>query len=391
MQIHIPEGSQDQREDDLAAIQQNWGLTPTETYLAVPDGLRPYFLPSAWPPQLVEALRRLSELTVDQKERAHTLLETYFRARIRTGLDKGQQTSIYAALEVVDVEDAIRSLECMIRGQALEGYNRPSSTPSTPSTTTATLDLFGSPVTKRKFSIRDEQAEEPESRPAQIRRLSQDTSFEEEPTSAASQPSVHNHNDTSEAEWPAWLSDHPIATEEELRMLARDSIKPEPLHLGLSPGSAPPPYSPPTQTSISKPSWIPLLQTSRPSASAPALHSPSRFPPRSPISALLTTPKSPVHSPARLPPVSALIQETQWPRECPSHWNAHPVTCREAARLDHHELKLQKLLLEEAEAALEVAKQEHVVAAKRAAVARLEIEECSWVPRRPRSSCGRMG
>src|SRR5262245_10478864 len=92
-------------EEDLAAIRSNWDLTPDTTFLAIPDHLRPHPVPSSWPAKLVRILRRLSELTVGQKERAHSLLETYSRARIRCRLDKVQQKNIYAGLEVVDVQE----------------------------------------------------------------------------------------------------------------------------------------------------------------------------------------------------------------------------------------------------------------------------------------------
>jgi hypothetical protein len=111
----------------------------------------------------------------------------------------------------------------------------------------------------------------------------------------------------------------------------------------------------------------------------------------SPLTALLNTPPTP-HSTAlanRLPPVSALIQEVGSREravallgkrmdimEGEKEHEAETETETETAeKTDTVELRVKRLELEEAEAALEVAMQRHVVARNKAAVARAEMED----------------
>ncbi|KAI8931698.1 hypothetical protein NX059_011343 [Plenodomus lindquistii] len=95
--------------------------------------------PFPWTDPLRDAIITLSKLTVGQRDRAHSLLCTYFSARIREASYKGNSNGIYATLEVCDVDKAIESVRRMSRGREMEG----SSTSG-----------------KRKYSIRDEEAAE---------------------------------------------------------------------------------------------------------------------------------------------------------------------------------------------------------------------------------------
>ncbi|KAF2848627.1 hypothetical protein T440DRAFT_480696 [Plenodomus tracheiphilus IPT5] len=88
-----------------------------------------------WTTPLLNAILTLSKITVGQRDRAHSLLLTYFNARIRESSYRGNAAGIYAALDVCDVEKAIESVRRMSRGREMEG---------------------DSTSGKRKYSIRDE-------------------------------------------------------------------------------------------------------------------------------------------------------------------------------------------------------------------------------------------
>ncbi|CBX96360.1 predicted protein [Plenodomus lingam JN3] len=73
-----------------------------------------------WTDPLRNAILTLSKLTVNQRARAHSLLCTYFAARIREASYKANGTGIYAQLEVCDVDKAIESVRRMRRGREME-------------------------------------------------------------------------------------------------------------------------------------------------------------------------------------------------------------------------------------------------------------------------------
>tara|TARA_R110002003_G_scaffold62_16_gene5668 strand:- start:14035 stop:15138 length:1104 start_codon:yes stop_codon:yes gene_type:complete len=101
----------------LATVQQirtNWSLDPSASIL--PDHLHANHLP----PDLLAAILDLSDLTTNQPDRAWNLLNTYFSARIREASYTGRQQSIYATLQVEDVDKAIDSTRKMLKGRELQ-------------------------------------------------------------------------------------------------------------------------------------------------------------------------------------------------------------------------------------------------------------------------------
>ncbi|KAH7069933.1 hypothetical protein BKA63DRAFT_606262 [Paraphoma chrysanthemicola] len=95
-------------------LRANWSLKPDAPIL--PE----YFHINEFPPDLFAAVLELSYLTINQSDRAWNLLNTYFSARIREASYTGRQQSIYAMLQVEDVEKAIESTKRMRRGQELQ-------------------------------------------------------------------------------------------------------------------------------------------------------------------------------------------------------------------------------------------------------------------------------
>ena len=121
-------------------------------------------------------------------------------------------------------------------------------------------------------------------------------------------------------------------------------------------------------------SSIPTLDisTSRTYPCPIAAPTPSKPTACSPLSTLLNLPLSPdpttTSSSTHPPPVSALIQQNE----------------NEEGE-EEPELQVKRLELEEAQAALEVVKQQHIIAANKAAIARMEMEALRGPPR-PKSS-----
>ncbi|KAJ4377529.1 hypothetical protein N0V83_000354 [Neocucurbitaria cava] len=123
----------------IAQIAANWELSDSTTTASTESILPPALHPTAFTPPLLTALHTLSLLTTNQKDRAHSLLRTYFQARIREASYTGKQSSIYGKLEVCDVEEAIASVRRMRKGLEME-----------------TEMLMLGVAAKRKYSIRDE-------------------------------------------------------------------------------------------------------------------------------------------------------------------------------------------------------------------------------------------
>jgi hypothetical protein len=135
----------------IQSIQRNWSICSDE-------GILPAFLVSSvlfacLPAEIIEAVHELSTLTVNQRDRAHSLLNTYSQARVREGSYSGENQSIFAILEVGDVEKACESVKRMTRGRELQG---PVPKPVDDAETTG----------KRKYSIRDEISKKKDGRKA---------------------------------------------------------------------------------------------------------------------------------------------------------------------------------------------------------------------------------
>ncbi|KAI1582726.1 hypothetical protein A1F96_05829 [Pyrenophora tritici-repentis] len=122
----------------IHSIQQNWSLETSTSIL--PQSLLSNDTSTQIPLPLLHALDTLSSLTPDQPDRAYSLLNTYFHARIRQGSYRGTQGAIVAGLEVDDVEAACDSVRRMMRGKEMQGV------------TSETEKGKG----KRKYSIRQE-------------------------------------------------------------------------------------------------------------------------------------------------------------------------------------------------------------------------------------------
>lgn len=277
-------------------------------------------------------------------DRAHSLLGTYFRARIRRNLYQRQNRGIYARLEVVDVQDAIRSLQLMNRGQEVEGGTRGRSRAGVK----RFVDDYASLASaKRKFSIRDEWQH---SGGASRRASSSERS---EASSDVTSASPHLR-----------LASIPRAFSPARSATVRSHSF-----------GAPYPHGPSRRLAS-----IPTLNLKSPSPNTLAVPTPSKTA-RSPIWNLLNFPDTPTpgvrETPARLPPVSSLISEIVDDDKLST--NGPKVKIMK-------EQELKQLELEEAQAALEVARQKHVVATSRAAIARLELRKEDGLPARPKSA-----
>jgi hypothetical protein len=379
---------------DLTAISKNWSLPLTHITYILPAALNPPTHPSSWPPALLASLRRLSELTPGQIDRAHSLLETYFRARIRCNLYRVQQDrGIYAKLEVVDVQDAIRSLELMNRGQAVEDRTaREGSVLSARSTSSQTS------IHKRKVSIKDERNDEPQ---AKLLRLTNPPHPDHTPSQRRGiQASTTSNSTSALANSPKKLH-APSLPHAGTLIMAKRTLSDVPAIMAKT--SLPHNFTPimakrALSVSALKLSPKPISSAASETPSKPVSYSPS------PLTALLNTPPTP-HSTAlanRLPPVSALIQEAESRGRAVAllgknlsvgeeDFSEKSSTISEEDGKEKEketvELKVKKLELEEAEAALEVAMQRHVVARNKAAVARAEMEGGTGVEmRRVRSA-----
>ncbi|RAR05439.1 hypothetical protein DDE82_003906 [Stemphylium lycopersici] len=106
----------------IYAIQKNWSLPPSSPPVSIlPSSLLSSIPIIRLPPALLTALHTLSILTPGQRDRAHSLLNTYFQARIREGSYGGKNRSMVAILEVCDVEKACDSARRMSRGREMQG------------------------------------------------------------------------------------------------------------------------------------------------------------------------------------------------------------------------------------------------------------------------------
>ncbi|RAR12571.1 glycosylhydrolase family 18-9 [Stemphylium lycopersici] len=106
----------------IHAIQKNWSLPPSSPPVSIlPSSLLSSIPIIRLPPALLTALHTLSILTPGQRDRAHSLLNTYFQARIREGSYGGKNRSMVAILEVCDVEKACDSARRMSRGREMQG------------------------------------------------------------------------------------------------------------------------------------------------------------------------------------------------------------------------------------------------------------------------------
>ena len=122
----------------LPKILHNWALPPTSAYTSLlPSPLQIHTDPKHSPSPLIDALFVLSELTVNNKARAHNLLKTYCLDR-----NKGKGRKEYhiesegegweglggkesVVLETRDVERAIESCRRIIGGLAVERCETP--------------------------------------------------------------------------------------------------------------------------------------------------------------------------------------------------------------------------------------------------------------------------
>lgn len=112
--------SNEQAQEHFHSILSNWKLSATNYDAILPAALHV----DIWTAPLLAAVHELSTLTVGQKERAHNLVNTYFQERIRQATYRGNAGSIYAQLEVEDVEKASRSVARMSKGHALQNQGK---------------------------------------------------------------------------------------------------------------------------------------------------------------------------------------------------------------------------------------------------------------------------
>lgn len=299
-----------------------------------------------------------------QRETAHALLETYFRARIRCGGGKG-------GLEVVDVEDAVGSRERMVRGLEIEGGRRGSGVKE------GKGGWKGFGKRKREVGVRDEGVDG--ERVGKVRRV--ERCVDGEPESLALSPLSAGWD--REAAFPRARSPgtHLISDTRQVQQprMSRQQSKLGKMGAKFSDRA----FSLPNLTIPKTPLYsLPIPQS-------------SRLPPRTPFTSLLNLSPTPTSSSTRLPPVSALIKETEmrskWPPCERAEQDCLPALNEE---LMEQEMVVLKLELEEAHLALEVAKKEHAVAAKKAAISRLErdtmekeIRELWNGPPQPGSLC----
>ena len=125
----------------IQAIQKNWFIqNGSHDEDILPPSLLAGVPVNCLPAGIFEAVHELSTLTIGQRDRAHSLLNTYFQARIREGSHSGKSKSIFAILEVGDVEKACESLRRMSRGREMQGP----------------VPVKEEEARKRKYSIRHE-------------------------------------------------------------------------------------------------------------------------------------------------------------------------------------------------------------------------------------------
>jgi hypothetical protein len=365
-------------QEDLTVIQRNWDLDPSTIHTAIPEGLEPNPNASRWPHNLIEALRCLSELTIGQMDRAHSLLKTYFRARIRCNSYKIKQGQLHAELEVVDVQDAIRSLKLMNRGQAMEDASKSSFVANVrPHPKAATMEQGN----KRKFRSEDEYRMRAGSLPGQLHQL-------------PSYPDVSYREKYLHTDLPTISIDNDLSLSPDTHPISREGVS-------------------------KRLKSVPNIRIPTSHSYTLAAPSPFKTPARSPIYALLNFPLSPALSPSLLPPLSALFQGTETTldqeknslttpdseefrlhalkRELPTPSEPQPQSKKlnspydnlnigsNSSQEESPELRMRRLELEEAQTALEVARQKHIVATNKATIARLEIRRTE-VSKGPRSA-----
>jgi hypothetical protein len=192
------------------SIQANWSISSDEEIL--PPSLRASVPFSCLSAEIIEAVYELSTLTVGQQNRAHSMLNTYFQARIREGSYSGKNQSIFAILEIGDVEKACESVRRMTRGRELQG-----------------------PVpVKRKYSIRDELAADEQ--PAKLPKLALEDilEVEDEDNDITTQDITlpHTPNDASQTLPPI------PATPRTKRRVRLPPIKTHALHTPILPASS---------------------------------------------------------------------------------------------------------------------------------------------------------
>ncbi|KAF2825484.1 hypothetical protein CC86DRAFT_419520 [Ophiobolus disseminans] len=168
--VPLPPLMETELETDLALlsqIQSNWCLADGAGYDALlPVNIRPCPDALAWGTDIIEALSELSDLTVNQPERAWSLINTYFQARIREASYTGKYDAIYASMEVEDIDKAIASARRMSKGQELQTqpvsrsesieYNNPRIDSMQVEVDESSSDDEDGVTGKRKYSIRDE-------------------------------------------------------------------------------------------------------------------------------------------------------------------------------------------------------------------------------------------
>jgi hypothetical protein len=155
--------SMDQHEALLNIIYQNWDVCPPERPL--PPNLPPHTSPYTWSLDFVDTLCQLSNLTMNQRDRAYNLIHTYFTERIRENSCHGTNKKICPEIELSDVQRALASMQRMASGRELEVRSgsiveRPTSSPQITSRKTSStcsqIDIKDEQGKKRKWSIMDE-------------------------------------------------------------------------------------------------------------------------------------------------------------------------------------------------------------------------------------------
>ncbi|PSN75196.1 hypothetical protein BS50DRAFT_643881 [Corynespora cassiicola Philippines] len=312
---------------DLSEIFENWAIPDSEPHLLVPTLLLPPHNLHDWLSPLASSLLKLSRLSIGQRERAHSLLSTYanFRNRTRKG---SNHKSFEEALEVEDIQEAIKSIECMRKGQAMQ---RPSleNAPSSSVSRKSSLDSVGEGRKRRLSHVDTEEISYSNKKPCKV--TEDDSSMERKFSDTSPVSSETQHKLDFQLCAPSDIKYVPDQEERDKRAIV-SPFGPYPLqpaHSNLSSSSSSANTSveswarTPSPTTVCPPTHL------HPKSPDPTLPSATEFP-RSPISALLNletsslpptcaipkmpssaSPCAPMTDSLRLPPVSDLIQTSQ--------------------------------------------------------------------------------
>jgi len=303
-------------------------------------------------------------------ESAHSLLGTYFGARKRSNLFQAQQREgIHAKLAVVDVDNAILSAEVIKRGQAFEhgGQVRwETGNMADAKELESAKEIPGRQGSKRKSSARDVLCGGQSSPVGKARRLTSHARSTADPQSRRSKKSK-----SSKSTMLAGSSAN-IASKLRISSIPDDFLPPtDTTDPNLSISDRPTSTTNPTlHLTHSNPCAIPA-PIAAPTASEMTIYSPNS----STLEFLPTPSLATADSTMRLSPISELIQEIG------THDRAIALLI-ESANEKASELQVKRLKFEEAQVALEVARQKRVVATNKMTSALLEMEKQGW-PRHP--------